>query len=135
MEDGIETNTNNCGGASSVFRSPATVFLQGLLFDRTVDQIGRRIQGGRGGGAIPIPMAMRGGDGGEGEEGAEGVGVGAEGVGVGNAASAEATQAGGAGEAGDTERGLFRGNMTGRTPQKTGGTGGSGTICKGREVV
>ncbi|CAM9603281.1 unnamed protein product [Ectocarpus sp. 4 AP-2014] len=70
---------------------PGTVFLQGLPFDRMVDQIARRIPGGRGG--MPIPIGV-GGGGGEGGEDAGGEGEGAEG-GDGVAA---ATAAGGAGE-------------------------------------
>eukprot|EP00752_Nemacystus_decipiens_P012716 g11267.t1 len=77
---------------------PGTVFLQGLPFDRMVDQIARRIPGGRGGGAMPIPIGMGGGAGEGGEEGAEG----AEGVGGGDAASAAAMTGEGAGEEGES---------------------------------
>eukprot|EP00752_Nemacystus_decipiens_P005556 g5027.t1 len=79
---------------------PGTVFLQGLPFDRMVDQIARRIPGGRGGSAMPIPLGMGGGagDGGDsGEEGVEGERV--EEVGGGDATSAAAMTGGGAGEA------------------------------------
>ncbi|CBJ48666.1 conserved unknown protein [Ectocarpus siliculosus] len=72
---------------------PGTVFLQGLPFDRMVDQIARRIPGGRGGGGMPIPIGV-GGGGGEGGEDAGGEGAGAEG-GDGVAA---AVATGGAGE-------------------------------------
>eukprot|EP00903_Cladosiphon_okamuranus_P007927 g7652.t1 len=75
---------------------PGTVFLQGLPFDRMVDQIARRIPGGRGGGMMPIPVGMGGGAGEGGEEGA--AGEGAEGVGGGDAASAATVSGGEAGE-------------------------------------
>ncbi|CAB1113862.1 unnamed protein product [Ectocarpus sp. CCAP 1310/34] len=73
---------------------PGTVFLQGLPFDRMVDQIARRIPGGRGGGGMPIPVGVGGGGGQDGED-AGGEGARAEG-GDGVAAAAAAT--GGAGE-------------------------------------
>ncbi|CAM9744469.1 unnamed protein product [Ectocarpus fasciculatus] len=72
---------------------PGTVFLQGLPFDRMVDQIARRIPGGRGGGAMPIPIGV-GGGGGEGGEDAGGEGAGAEG----GDELAAAAATGGAGE-------------------------------------
>eukprot|EP00904_Undaria_pinnatifida_P000787 jgi/Undpi1/10709/HiC_scaffold_29.g13157.m1 len=45
------------------------VFLQGLPFDRIVDQIARRIPGTRGAAGLPVPFG--GGGGGEGEGGGE----------------------------------------------------------------
>lgn len=73
------------------------MFLQGLPFDRMVDQIARRIPGGRGGGGMmPIPVGMGGGAGEGGEEGAEG-GDAADGVAGGDAASAAAVTGGEAG--------------------------------------
>ncbi|CAN0279015.1 unnamed protein product [Ascophyllum nodosum] len=61
---------------------PGTVFLQGLPFDRIVDQIARRMPGGRGVGGF-IPIGMGGGGGGEGEEGGEGGEAAAAGAGAG----------------------------------------------------
>ena len=48
---------------------PGMVFLQGLPFDRIVDQIARRIPGTRGAAGLPVPFG--GGGGGEGEGGGE----------------------------------------------------------------
>lgn len=74
---------------------PGTVFLQGLPFDRMVDQIARRIPGGRAGGMMPIPVGM-GGGGGDGEAGEGGD------VGEGAGAGAAAVGAGEGGEAGES---------------------------------
>lgn len=79
------------------FLSPGTVFLQGLPFDRMVDQIARRIPGGRGGGMMPIPIGMGGGGGGG--EGGEGTG-GAEAGGDAAVSSGGDMVAGGAGAEG-----------------------------------
>lgn len=54
-------------------QSPGMVFLQGLPFDRMVDQIARRIPGNRGGGGLPFGFGGGGGGGGGGaENGGEG---------------------------------------------------------------
>lgn len=67
------------------FISPGTVFLQGLPFDRMVDQIARRIPGGRGSGGF-IPVGIGGSTGGT-DEGGEGGGAEA-GEGAGEATAA-----------------------------------------------
>ncbi len=74
---------------------PGSVFLQGLPFDRMVDQIARRIPGGRGGGMMPIPVGMGGEGGGGGgveeQAGAEGAAEGAAGGDAMSPAAAAAT--------------------------------------------
>ncbi|CAM9510778.1 unnamed protein product [Scytosiphon promiscuus] len=102
---------------------PGTVFLQGLPFDRMVDQIARRIPGGRGGGMMPIPMGMGGGADGE-DDGGEGGEGGAEGAAGGDAATAAA--AGGGGGAGGEAAAAAAAEDSSTMGSSTDGGGGGG---------